>query len=548
MLTPEYLLRAPEGAEEIAEQLHIDLIQRIVEAVMNRIGNGDEYLLTAKDKWQIDTLQQAGYLLEDIQAEVAKATDKQIAEIAQAMEDAGVRALEYDDAIYREAGLDPIPLVQSPQMIAVMQRGYEATIGEWINFTRTTATASQLTFIRACDKAYNLAISGAISPSKAVREALEDVVSDGVYVEYPTGHRDTIETATARAVRTGIAQASGEIQLARMDEYGWDLVIVSSHLGARPSHAEWQGKIFSRSGTGYPDFVESTGYGSVTGLKGANCRHSFSPWFEGMENPFEQYDSEENRKAYELSQRQRVMERRIRDTKRRVMGWKAAMDAAPDEDTRAEAEREYQRLSALLQKQNKAYNLFCDEYGVKQRAARVHIARWNRSKASSASNAAQAWHNNWLKSIGAEDTTLDTVDKYLDAKYDETKEFALLAGYNRAVEKGDISPLVGFKQYKLTAAAVEEIFIGKTTANGVVLERYAMHFVDRIIGQTESAQDGMRQGVFIPDALDAITNPIKPPKRKTMANGDVRESYTGARAKVTISVTDRLLIQTNPAR
>ena len=393
MLTPEYLLRAPEGAEEIAEQLHIDLIRRIVDAIMVRVGRGDAYILTAADKWRIETLQQAGYLLEDIQREIAKATEKQIEEIAQAMEDAGVRALEYDDAIYRQAGLDPAPLVQSPQMIAIMQRGYEATVGEWYNFTRTTAEASQQIFIKACDKAYNLAISGAVSSSQAVREALEDVVRDGVYVQYPSGHRDTIETATARAVRTGIAQASGEIQIARMNEFSCDLVIVSSHLGARPSHAEWQGKIYSRTGDGYPDFKSSTGYGTVTGLKGANCRHSFSPWFEGMGNPFDQYDSEENKKAYELSQKQRTMERRIRNTKRIVMGWKESMDKAPDEDIRAEAEREYQRTASLLQNQNKAYRAFCEETGLKQRSERIHIAKWNRAQASKATAAAKEWQN-----------------------------------------------------------------------------------------------------------------------------------------------------------
>jgi hypothetical protein len=122
-----------------------------------------------------------------------------------------------------------------------------------------------------------------ISPAQAVREALETIVSGGVYVEYPGGRKDTIETATARAVRTGISQTSAKIQLARMDEFNVDLVIVSAHLGARPDHSVWQGKIYSRNGGGkYPDFVTSTGYGTVTGLCGANCRHHFSPWFEGQ--------------------------------------------------------------------------------------------------------------------------------------------------------------------------------------------------------------------------------------------------------------------------
>lgn len=388
MLTPSYLLHATEPAEEIAESLHKDILDRIVERIMIRFQRGDDYILTAVDKWQLETLQEAGFLLEDIQKEIAKATGYMQSEIAEAMEHAGVTALEYDDKIYRDAGLDPVPLTQSPYMIQLMQRDFEATLGEWTNFTRTTATACQQSFIRACDNAYNLAMSGAVSPAQAVREALDTLISDGVYVEYPTGHRDTIETATARAVRTGISQGSAHIQLARMDEMGVDLVLVSSHLGARPEHAVWQGKVYSRTGKGYPDFKTSTRYGEVDGLCGANCRHNFGPYFEGQENPFEQYDSEENQKQYELEQRQRTLERRIRDTKRETMNWKTAMDSATDDAQRAEFEAKYQRKAALLQKQNAAYNDFCKENNLKRRSERISIAKWDRSQAAKARAAA----------------------------------------------------------------------------------------------------------------------------------------------------------------
>ena len=393
MLTPSYLLHATEPAEEIAEKLHQDILNRTIERINVRFKRGDDYVLTAIDKWQIETLQEAGYLLEDIQKEIASATGKMQSEIAEAMEDAGVRAMEYDDKIYRDAGLDPAPLVQSPNLINIMQRDFEATFGDWRNFTGTTAGAAQQAFINACDNAYHLAMTGAVSPAQAVREALADMIVNGVEVRYPTGHRDTIETATARAVRTGISQASAHIQTARMDEFGVDLVLVSSHLGARPEHAVWQGKVYSRSGTDdkYPDFVEATGYGSVTGLCGANCRHNFSPWFEGQGNPFEQFDSEENKKQYELEQRQRTMERRIRNTKREVMAWDTARQAAQG-SFKDLIENDYQRKAALLQRQNAAYNQFCEENGLKKQSERIRIAKWDRQKAAQARAAAKRYN------------------------------------------------------------------------------------------------------------------------------------------------------------
>lgn len=394
MLSPDYLLHISEGAEEIAEQLHSDIVKRIVRRIMLRIGRGEDYILTAQDKWQIENLQQAGYLLEDIQQEIAKATKLQQTEIAEAMEDAGVKALDYDNKIYQSVGLSPTPLTQSPELIRLMQRNYKATMGEWSNFTRTTADEAQRIFLSELDRAYNLVSTGALSYTQAVKEVLNNVLSDGIVVTYPSGHSDTIETATLRAVRTGISQATSQIQTARMDEMDVDLVLTSSHMGARPSHQVWQGKIFSRSGRSkYPDFEQSTGYGTVSGLCGANCRHSFSPFFEGMDNPFEQYDSEENRKQYEKEQYQRTLERKIRKTKREVMGLKEGVDSIKDEQAKFAADMDYQRKSALLAKQNAAYKEYCERNNLRPLSDRMQIAKWDRQQAAAARGAAKRYEN-----------------------------------------------------------------------------------------------------------------------------------------------------------
>lgn len=394
MLDPNYLLHISEGGEEIAEQLHSEIIRKMVYRIMLRIGRGEEYLLTATDKWQIQTLQESGYLLEDIQKEIAKYTKLQQEEIAEAMEDAGVKALEYDDKIYRDVGLSPVPLTQSPHLIRIMQRNYESTIGEWNNFTRTMAEEAQRNFIYQLDKAYNMVSTGALSYTEAVKDVVNSVISDGATVKYATGHEDTIETATLRAIRTGISQATAHIQIERMNEMDVDLVITSSHLGARPSHQIWQGKVFSRSGKSeYPPFEQSTGYGTVSGLCGANCRHSFSPFFEGMDNPFEQYDSEENRKQYEKEQRQRTFERRIRNTKREVMGLKESVDNCKDDKLKFDLDMDFQRKSSLLAKQNKAYKEYCERNNLKPLSDRIQIAKWDRQQAAAARGAAQKYKN-----------------------------------------------------------------------------------------------------------------------------------------------------------
>lgn len=394
--------RITEGSEEIAAELHSYITSKIIERMMIRLSRGEDYLLTATDKWQIETLQEAGFLLEDIQKELAAATGKQEQEIKEAMEEAGVTALSYDDKIYQAADLSPTALSQSPYLVRLMQRAYEATNGEWKNYTRTMANEAQKLFIREVDKAYQLVTSGAVSYTQAVRDAVDAVSEGGVYITYPSGHRDTIETATARAVRTGISQATGDIQIARMEEMDWDIILVSSHLGARigdggqnaGNHSWWQGKFYSRTGQDKRFLPFSvTGYGTGEGLCGWNCRHHFGTG-DGKHNPFEQYDSEENKKRYELEQKQRAKERQIRNTKRQVQDMQTAVDHCQDEGLKAELQRKLEKKSALLQKQNKDYREFSKTNDLKIQSDRLRIAKWDRQQAARARSNAARYNSN----------------------------------------------------------------------------------------------------------------------------------------------------------
>jgi hypothetical protein len=406
MLDPRYLQHIAEGAEEISSELHSYIIRRIVDRMMIRIGRGEEYLFTSTDRWQIEIMQDSGALLEDIIPEIAKYTKREQKEIKAAMEEAGIKAVEQDDKIYEAAGLSPVPLLESPQLIRLMQRNYDATLGEWDNYTRTTADAAQRLFINSCDTAYHKVTSGAVSYTQAVREAVDEVVSGGVYVNYTdeeTGrvHKDTIETATARAVRTGIGQATGDIVLKRMEEMGWDTILVSAHLGARTgdggqnpgNHLWWQGKFYSRTGQDkrFPPF-SVTGYGTGEGLCGWNCRHSFGSG-DGENNPYKDIQTADNEKIEKLEQRQRALERRIRKTKRIVAGMQTAVEACQDPQAKAELQMQLDKKSFLLQRQNKAYNDFCKENELRPLADRLSIARWGREQAAKARGAARRYQN-----------------------------------------------------------------------------------------------------------------------------------------------------------
>lgn len=166
------------------------------------------------------------------------------------------------------------------------------------------------------------------------------------------------------------------------------------------------------------------GIGDVRGLLGANCRHSIGPG-DGRFNPFEGlYDSEENRKREELEKRQRLLERRIRATKREVMGLKTGMDAMEDPAGKAELKAKYQEKARKLQRQNKEYQDYCKENGLKPLSERLQIARWDRKQAASATAAARADIEKYSKYRYNEDGTIVVTDDWknrnhphLSAKY-----------------------------------------------------------------------------------------------------------------------------------
>lgn len=402
MLTPEYLFHVTEGSDKISSDMHRNIMDMILERMMARLGRGEDYLLTATDRWQIQVLQESGYLLEDIQKEIADKTKKQESELKSVFEEAGIKAVERDDAIYRAVGLSPTPLLQSPALLRIMERDYNATLGEWQNLTRTTADEAQKLFINEVDNAYHMVSSGAVSYTKAVTDAVERIAKQGVKISYPSGREVSIESATMTAVRTGVGQCAGAVAMKRMEEMDWDIILVSAHVGARTgdggenptNHFWWQGKFYSRTGRDkrFPDFRTSTGYGTVTGLCGVNCRHSFGSG-DGENNPYHDLDlsSEENIKAEERAKKQRLLERRIRNSKRELQNLQTAIDGCGDKKLKFKLQQEYDRKSAVLRRQNKQYQQFCKDNGLKEYSERLKVAQWNRSQAVKSAKAAQRY-------------------------------------------------------------------------------------------------------------------------------------------------------------
>lgn len=398
MLTPEEIRDLVETLQPTLDGLNAWITKDLIRRFLARMERHEELRISNTDAWQIEVYKSAGGHVEDLRAQLAKFTNYTDAEIAAIFEDAGIRAYAADALVYTSAGITVEPLAQSEHMISILEDTYRRTKGEVHNFTRTTAIQSQKRLINTLDAAHMKVYTGAQSYTAAVIEAVEELATGQAEVLYPSGHVDTLETAVLRAVRTGTAQASGNMAIQGMVDHDWDIILVSAHLGARygdggenpGNHFWWQGKFYSRTGRtpGLPLFEKATGYGTGPGLSGWNCRHSFGPG-DGVHNPYTQWDSEENKKVYDLSQRQRKMERNIRKTKQKILGYQEAITACTDPATKGELQAVFEKTALSLQTQNKAYNSFCEQEKLKRFDDRLKVAKWSRSEASRATAAAR---------------------------------------------------------------------------------------------------------------------------------------------------------------
>lgn len=169
---------------------------------------------------------------------------------------------------------------------------------------------------------------GLVDMDTIINDAIKQFSKLGIDRIQYAKRSDQIDVALKRHMRTQINQAAGRINLERIQDAGHDLVQTTCHGGARPEHEAWQGKAFCLSGekeidgVKYPDFYAVTGYGTVTGIMGANCRHFFDMYFPGItelpELPETLENGMTNEEYYEATQQQRYLERQIRKTKSEI--------------------------------------------------------------------------------------------------------------------------------------------------------------------------------------------------------------------------------------
>lgn len=368
MLTPDELKVAPDNIVALYQQLEDDIITDIARR-LEKAGK-----ITGTAEWQIYMLTEMGKDLDDIKSKIAEVNHKSKAEVENLFDEAIARSVGRDNLLFQQAGKGTLDLAKNAGIQQFITASAAKTVGDLKNLTKSLGFKDGKQFkpiARFYQDTLNYAqfqvASGAFSYQQAIKIATAKMVESGIrVVDYESGVSTRVDVAVRRATLTGINQTSGVITMRWLDEVGGEYVEVTAHTGARPDHAVWQGKVYKVNGSEkeYPNLAEATGYGSVTGLKGANCRHDFNAFFPGIsernytDKELEDIDPppfEYNGKTYthyEATQKQRQIERAIRKTKQEMIVY----DAAGLKD-------DFTFSAVKLQRQKQLYRDFSEKAG-----------------------------------------------------------------------------------------------------------------------------------------------------------------------------------------
>ena len=339
--------------EEIAE-LFRGLEDTLLADICSRLKTGTVGETTVLD---IKALRSHGIDLKDIEKAISETSGISEKKLKKLLEEVVEKNQQYYNEVITLADVTkPETLVNASDIDAIKRQ----TLQEMRNITRTMAFVVDAgrTILKpkkaltwALDAALLQVQSGAVSYNTAIANAVKQLADSGLrMVDYESGRSDQVDVAARRAVMTGVNQINQKYAEQSTEYLETDLVETSAHIGARnignvpENHEKWQGKWYrwsekpQTSAGEYPDFIETTGYGTGAGLGGWNCRHTFYPVVEGVsEATYSQADLDamkgENRKfkfegqeydGYTATQEQRSIERTIRKLKREETAYNAA--------------------------------------------------------------------------------------------------------------------------------------------------------------------------------------------------------------------------------
>ena len=320
-----------DGFTELQDRIMRDIVRRM------KINAGE---ITRSADWQINRLQQLGVSKQEVKTAIQQALGVSDAAIDKIYSDAIKEEYTRNADLYRASGKEFIPYAENVELQSVVAAMAEQTRGELRNITQSLGFVTQengklkaldLTeyYQKTLDGAVNDILSGSFDYNTVLKRVTNDMTNSGLrWIDYESGYHNRVDVAARRAVMTGFNQTMSQINEQTAKDLGTNYFEVTYHIGARPEHQVWQGRVYSKQ-----QLIEVCGLGSVQGLKGANCYHDYLPFVPGAsvrtytdeqletmmkeENTPKTYQGKEYT-AYEAKQRQRQLETTMRAQRQKI--------------------------------------------------------------------------------------------------------------------------------------------------------------------------------------------------------------------------------------
>lgn len=420
---------------------------RIMQDIVRRINMTGKITSTAD--WQINRLKVLGYPSEDIEASLKETLNATYPEMFELYDK--VINWEYvrNKDVYEQINAEYIPYEENEQLRQITEGIKRQTRDELDNITQSLGfyldygdgkrilTPIAQVYQGFLDAACIDIVSGAFDYNSVLRRVVTQLTNSGLrQIDYASGRANRIDVAARRAIMTGMSQITGKITDYNAEKLGADHFEVAWHSGARPTHAVWQGKVWTRE-----QLINVCGLGSATGLLGINCYHEYYPFFPGISerNWTDEWLEEKKRQEntpktfggkeytlYEAKQQQRKMETAMRAQREKVKLLEAG-GADPDDVMLARAKyqgqlNEYSRFCKKMGLTEERERIYYDMRGFIASNTKIQNARYTTDMIRNADRDSKQYYR-YKNIIGAD---IGSLEKFRQMKYNEPEKYSAL--------------------------------------------------------------------------------------------------------------------------
>lgn len=338
------------------------LEEEIMQDVVRRVTKTKK--ITSAADWQLQRYMVLGHSTEDVEEIVRQALDGNEDDVAEAYRQVIESEYVRSKKMYEQVNAHFIPYEQNYELQQLTNALIRQSNDELFNISkslgfmvdmgngRTVFSPLSEVYNGYLDNAIVMMASGAFDYNTLIRKVVKQMTASGLRtVDYASGRSNRVDVAARRALLTGMGQLVGHISDMNGAALGTDKFEVDRHPGARPAHAKWQGRVWTRQ-----QLVDVCGLGTGPGLLGWNCRHTYYPFIEGIsvrnysDELLAELDRKEAQKvpfrgksynAYEATQKQRQMEAAMRAQREKV---KLLQQGGADSDEIMIAKCKYQAM------------------------------------------------------------------------------------------------------------------------------------------------------------------------------------------------------------